>query len=358
MKKVPCREKRPTLQFCPLETEFKLRNRQKFCNVWWIFLLRIWSCDGETASCAFWVSQLIKSSFTIWRTVLEDNLRFRNSPVFCNFETSLCLLKKGTLSCADFWKISWWRLSFLNLRKYAWIRYVNIDSRKGLFAPMLPAGSPILFRRNSHREKERRNFPHNCPNSQSCHLGYFLCASLWFRCGLLENIMVDAFLYAHAPVCFGEGNIVFIMQRCCYLLPISGGKKMNGTLSILSKICAIYQLADIFIAHLGAYVAIFIFQHAFQGSRNGLSLYRIQCNRFNSIIIQLLFILPFLACLSIHVIIKSCWSWIKKFDLLYLRERFSGKHAVGVHIVVVWEFWMSWKVRSDFCSGGYSVSCL
>ena len=109
--------------------------------------------------------------------------------------------------------------------------------------------------------------------------------------------MVDAFLYAHAPVCFGEGNIVFIMQRCCYLLPISGGKKMNGTLSILSKICAIYQLADIFIAHLGAYVAIFIFQHAFQGSRNGLSLYRIQCNRFNSIIIQLLFILPFLACL-------------------------------------------------------------
>ena len=120
MKKVPCREKRPTLQFCPLETEFKLRNRQKFCNVWWIFLLRIWSCDGETASCAFWVSQLragpervvlavprrgtgdfpgeccdgetascafwvsqlIKSSFTIWRTFLEDNLRFRNSPVF------------------------------------------------------------------------------------------------------------------------------------------------------------------------------------------------------------------------------------------------------------------------------------
>ena len=58
MKKVPCREKRPTLQFCPLETEFKLRNRQKFCNVWWIILLGIWSCDGETASCAFWVSQL------------------------------------------------------------------------------------------------------------------------------------------------------------------------------------------------------------------------------------------------------------------------------------------------------------
>ena len=111
-------------------------------------------------------------------------------------------------------------------------------------------------------------------------------------------------------------------------MPIFDGEKMNGTLAVLSKVCPVDQLADIFIVYFSASIAIFILEHCLQSGRNGFVFNGLQCYRCNPIVVLILLLLPFLASLPIHVIIKPCWGGVEKFDLFYLRDRFTCKHSI------------------------------